>query len=173
MEQTDIITQLGKNIKRNSALETLMQIDGVLESLNVYAYKNWIEGEIVDGPHIERYWVTVTLLYPHKMMPDPTGAERLLKNGCKVFYTKDTLTTAAKLIEPEDTEIDPNHPNKRRAKKVERPVWLVTLEVPRGLIDTVETSRVKVDDMQFDSQSVEQAYDENLGDDDAIISDDT
>jgi len=173
MEQTDIITQLGKNIKRNSALETLMQIDGVLESLNVYAYKNWIEGEIVDGPHIERYWVTVTLLYPHKMMPDPTGAERLLNNGCKVFYTKDTLTTAAKLIEPEDTEIDPNHSNKRRAKKIERPVWLVTLEVPRGLIDTVETSRVKVDDMQFDSHSVEQAYDQNLGDDDAIISDDT
>jgi hypothetical protein len=50
---------------------------------------------------------------------------------------------------------------------------LVTLEVPRGLIDTVETSRVKVDDMQFDSDSVEQAYDDNLGDDDEIISDDT
>lgn len=150
-----------------------MQIDGVLESLNVYAYKNWIEGEIVDGPQIERYWVTVTLLYPHKMMPDPSGAERLLKNGCKVFYTKDTLTTAAKLIEPEDVEIDPNDPNKRRAKKVQRPVWLVTLEVPRGLIDTVESSRVKVDDMQFDSESVEQAYDDNLGDDDEIISDAT
>jgi len=173
MEQADIIAQLGKNIKRNSALETLMQIDGVLESLNVYAYKNWIEGEIVDGPQIERYWVTVTLLYPHKMMPDPSGAERLLKNGCKVFYTKDTLTTAAKLIEPEDVEIDPNDPNKRRAKKVQRPVWLVTLEVPRGLIDTVESSRVKVDDMQFDSESVEQAYDDNLGDDDEIISDAT
>lgn len=173
MEQTDIIAQLGKNIKRNSALETLMQIDGVLESLNVYAYKNWIEGEIVDGPQIERYWVTVTLLYPYKMMPDPTGAERLIKNGCKVYYAKDTLTTAAKLIEPEDSEIDPERPNKRRAKKILRPVWLVTLEVPRGLIDTVESSRVKVDDMQFDSQSVEQAYDDNLGDDDEIISDET
>ena len=173
MEQTDIIAQLGKNIKRNSALETLMQIDGVLESLNVYAYKNWIEGEIVDGPQIERYWVTVTLLYPHKMMPDPDGAERLINNGCKVYYGKDTLTTAAKLIEPEDSEIDPNDPNKRRAKKVLRPVLLVTLEVPRGLIDTVESSRVKVDDMQFDSESVEQAYDDNLGDDDEIISDDT
>ena len=23
---------------------------------NVYAYKNWINGEIVDGPDIERYW---------------------------------------------------------------------------------------------------------------------
>jgi len=171
MEQLDIIAQLGKNIKRNSALETLMQVDGVLESLNVYAYKHWMDGEIVDGPQIERYWVTVTLMYPYKMMPDPEGADRLVKNGCKVFYAKDVLTTAAKLLQPEDVEVNPNNSNKRQAKKIERPVWLITVEVPRGLLDTVETSRIQNDDVDFDNGAIETAYDEGLGDDDAIISD--
>ena len=38
---------------------------------------NWFKGEIVEGPEIEKYWVTVTLMYPHKLMPTP-GAERIL-----------------------------------------------------------------------------------------------
>lgn len=172
MEQTDIIDQLGKNINRNSALETLMQIDGTLESLNVYAYKNWIEGEIVDGPRIERYWVTVTLMYPHKLMPDPTGAERLINNGCKVYFAKDKLITAAKLLEPEDIEVDQKDMNKRKSKKVERDVWLVTLEVPRHLLDVVETSRIKVEDMDLDTDAVESAYDDGM-DDEELISDET
>lgn len=170
MEQTDIIAQLGKNLNRNSALETLMQIDGTLESLNVYAYKNWIEGEVVDGPRIERYWVTVTLMYPRKLMPDPAGAERLINNGCKVYYAKDQLVTAAKLIEPEDVEQDAEDLNKRKAKKVTRDVWLITVEVPRHLLDTIETSRIKVDDIDLDTDAVESAYDDGM-DDEEIISD--
>lgn len=172
MEQTDIIDQLGKNINRNSALETLMQFDGTLESLNVYAYQNWIEGEIVDGPRIERYWVTVTLMYPHKMMPDPEGAERLINNGCKVYYAKDKLITAAKLLEPEDVEVDQKDMNKRKAKKVERDVWLITVEIPRSLLDVIETSRIKVEDMELDTDAVEAAYDDGM-DDEELISDET
>ena len=83
MDQTDIVSQLDNNINSNSALETLMQVDNVLERLNVYAYQNWIEGEVVEGPRIERYWVTVTLMYPRKLMPDPSGAERILDFGAK------------------------------------------------------------------------------------------
>ena len=73
MEQTDIIAQLGKNINRNSALETLMQIDGTLESLNIYAYENWLEGEIdVAG--------TITLVYDHHT-PNLTSKLIRLQHG--------------------------------------------------------------------------------------------
>ena len=105
MDQIDIVSQLDNNINSNSALETLMQVDNVLERLNVYAYKNWIEGEVVEGPRIERYWVTVTLMYPEKLMPDPDGATRIIDFGGKVYYAKDKLVTAAKLVDPEDRDV--------------------------------------------------------------------
>ena len=173
MDQLDIIDQLDKNIKRDSALDILMQIDSVFDSLNVYAYKNWINGEIVDGPHIERYWVTVTLMYPHKMMPDPEGAMRIIKNGGKVYFAKDTLITAAKLKTPEDVdpEGDERRPNMPAAKKIERPIWLVTVVLPRQYMDSMTTSKVKVDDISLDTDAVEAAYDDGLGDDDAIRED--
>lgn len=170
MDQIDIINQLDKTVSRGSALTTLMDVENVLDSLNVYAYKNWLEGEIVDGPHIERYWTTVTIMYDYKQMPDPEGAIRLTSNGCKVFYAKDELVSAAKLLEPEDSDqpdgMDGRRPGQPRAKKVVRPVWLVTLEVPRAYLDNISADKIQIDDMSIDLDSVEDAYDDGLGDDD-------
>jgi len=173
MDQLDIIKQLDKNINRNSALDVLLQVDSVLDSLNIYAYKNWIEGEIVDGPHIERYWVTVTLMYPHKLMPDPAGAERIMAKGGKVFFAKDELITAAKLVTPDDVadEPDERRPDMPAAKKIKRPIWLITLELPRNFLDSMTSDKVKIDDLSIDTQAVEDAYDDGLGDDDALRSD--
>jgi hypothetical protein len=173
MDQLDIISQLDKNINRSSALDVLLQVDSVLDSLNIYAYKNWIEGEIVDGPHIERYWVTLTLMYPHKLMPDPAGAERILAKGGKVFFAKDELITAAKLVTPDDVaEIaDERRPDMPAAKKIKRPIWLITLELPRTFLDSMTSDKVKIDDLSIDTQKVEDAYDDGLGDDDALRSD--
>jgi|TARA_R110002074_G_scaffold336462_1_gene506986 hypothetical protein len=172
MDQQDILSSLQQNINSNSALDTLMQVDGTLDRLNVYAYKNWIEGEIIDGPTIDRYWVTLTLMYPRKLMPDPDGAERIIKWGGKVFYAKEDLHTAAKMVDPEDRETPDNQsgmrPGQGRAKKVTRPIWLVTLILPRETMDKISTSEKRVDDMSIDTDSVEAAYDDGLGDDDAI-----
>ena len=156
MDQHDIISSLQQNINSNSALETLMQVDATLDRLNVYAYKNWIEGEIIDGPHIDRYWVTLTIMYPRKLMPDPDGAERIIKWGGKVFYAKEDLVTAAKLVTPDDKDIpdtdDGPRPGQSRAKKVKRPIWLITLELPRETMDKVSTSEKRVDDMSIDTE---------------------
>jgi hypothetical protein len=173
MDQKDILSQLSKNVNRGSALDTLMQVDAVLDNLNVYAYQNWIEGEVVDGPHIERYWVTVTLMYPYKLMPDPTGAERIIKNGGQVYYAQDTLITAAKLNTPEDSDPagDPRRPGQPATKKIQRKVWLVTLELPRNFMDSMTTGKIQVDDMSIDTDAVEDAYDDGLGDDDVIQAD--
>ena len=32
-----------------------MDFERVLDT-SIYAYKNWMEGEIVEGSHIDRYW---------------------------------------------------------------------------------------------------------------------
>lgn len=174
MDQNYIIDTLQNNISRGSALDTLMDVERVLDNLNIYAYQNWIEGEIVEGPHIDRYWVTVTLMYPYKLMPDPEASQRLINNGCKVFYAKDELVTAAKLLEPEDSEgvddADGRRPGQNRAKKVVRPVWLITLEIPRKFMDGFADNQLSVEDQSINADAVEAAYDDGLGDEDAIQS---
>jgi hypothetical protein len=172
MNQDTIIAQLDKNINRSSALETLMQVDGILEDLNIYAYKNWIEGEIVDGPHIKKYMVTVTLMYPRKKMPDPDAVARLQSNDIDVEIKKSKLKDVAKLITPDDVDIpdgpDGMRPGESRTKTIMKPIWLVTLAIPRKYMDGLSAGKIRIDDMSIDSADVEQAYDEGLGDDDAI-----
>ena len=161
MDQNYILDNLKATTSRNSALETLMNLESVIDHANIYAYPNWIEGEIVEGPHIDRYWVTVTLMYPHKLMPDPEGAERLLKHGCKVYYAKDELETAAKLKSPDDSEgqdtASERRPGQTRAKMVKKPIWLVTIVVPRKFMDDIEASKLRIEDQAINSDAVEQA----------------
>lgn len=172
MDQLDALDSLERNAKRGSALKTLMEIENVLDKLNIYAYENWIEGEIVDGPHIERYWVTATIMYRYKDMPDPEGAQRLTRAGCRVYYAKDTFVSAAKLIGPDDVEVTDSN-GQRAAKEVKQKVWLVTLEIPRNFLDSITTSELRADeyDVDVDMDAVEQAYDEGLGDEDQVNAD--
>ena len=166
MDQNYILNNLKANTSRNSALETLMNLEGVIDHANIYAYANWLEGEIVEGPHIDRYWVTITLMYPHKLMPDPEGAERLLKHGCKVYYAKDELETAAKLKSPDDSEGQDNaserRPGQTRARTIRKPIWLVTLVVPRKFMDDIEASKLRIEDQAINSDSVEQAFADDM-----------
>lgn len=172
MNQENIITQLDKNINRSSALETLMQVDGILEDLNIYAYKNWIEGEIVDGPHIKKYMVTVTFMYSKKNMPDPDAIPRLESNDIAVKMEKSKLKDVAKLVTPDDIETpdgpDGLRPGQSKTKTVMKPIWLVTLAIPRKYMDGLSAGKIRIDDMSIDSADVEAAYDQGLGDDDAI-----
>jgi hypothetical protein len=110
-------------------------------------------------------------MYPRKMMPNPDGAKRLVDAGCKVYYAKDEFVTAAKLETPDDMDYEKlGADGMPRAKEVRRPVWLVTLEIPRSFMDSLVTDRVATDDMNIDNDNVEAAMDEGLGDEDAIRS---
>jgi len=166
MDQNYILDTLKANTSRDSALETLMDMERVMDTSNIYAYANWIEGEIVEGPHIDRYWATVTLMYPRKLMPDPVGAERLINNGCKVYYAEEELISAAKIKTPDDVAqvdgADGKRPGQTRAKKIVKPIWLVTVVIPRKHMEDIETNKLRVDDQNIDSDKVEQAaVDEN------------
>ena len=72
-------------VHRNASLiDVLIEFDQFLDDLNVYSYKNWFEGEVIDGPHLSRYWCEISLMYPYEQMPDPEGGKRLLSRNCKV-----------------------------------------------------------------------------------------
>jgi hypothetical protein len=140
-----------------NAVDTLVEIDRILDRLDIYAYENWFKGEIVDGPWVERHWVECTIMYPQKMMPNPDGAMRLIKNGCKVKYGNDIFETFKKVEASEDIVTNVN--GERHPKIEKHKVWLVNIRFPIGLLDVAEEVK-DIDDVDF--EDVEGAYAQEL-----------
>ena len=78
----------------DSSLISLMDFERVLSEADLYAFKNWQLGELVDGPDIKRYSVACTFMYPERLMPNPKGGKRLLNLGCKVRFLKTSITVS-------------------------------------------------------------------------------
>ena len=87
-EIEELKATLDNLIDSSSDLDILLEFEEVLDNLNLYAYKNWDYGEVIAGPEVSKYWITVTLMYPRKLMPDPDGALRLTKNNCRKLELK-------------------------------------------------------------------------------------
>ena len=78
----DILQNVKDIYMTDSSLNTLLNFERVIDELGLYAFANWQKGELVAGPVYEKYFVTCTFMWPYKMMPDPSGAERLLNYDC-------------------------------------------------------------------------------------------
>ena len=87
----DVIQNTKEIYMSDSALSTLMDFERVLDELDMYVFKNWKAGELVAGPVYEKYFVTCTFMWPHRLMPDPRGAERLMEYDCEIKWNKDVL----------------------------------------------------------------------------------
>jgi len=162
----DVINTLDSAFTSENTLNTLMEFERVLDQMDMYAYENWLRGEVVQGPEVRRYWVTVTLMWPYKLMPDPDAAERLINRGCKVAYSKDVYINPRKILSHEDVEIDDK--GKTRAKLEKTPVWLVTIDMPRHLIGDYSTDTIDVEGQDIDMSAVNDAYDQGLDDESAV-----
>lgn len=122
------LAKLHGNVK---VLDMLLEFERTLDNCNIYAYQNWDKGELVDGPHISRYWFTTTWMYPYEDMPDPDGGQRLLKYGCKVKFSQDYFKAPKKVTGHKDYE----NPSTKQAKIEDLPIWLVKITMPRKFID--------------------------------------
>lgn len=148
----------------NSLTDVLIQMEDFMDSLDLYVFKNWFEGEIVDGPKIRRYWVSMTLKYAYEEMPDPAGAERLIKRGVKVTYRRAEEEVAMEADGPEDF-MNTNKPKMEKNK-----IWLVEIQMPRRFIEELDDSDLEmhVDDELVDVEDVSDARDEVIDDEDAF-----
>ncbi len=72
----------------DASINTLLDFERVLDEADLYAYKNWGLGELVDGPDSKRYSVSCIFMYPEKLMPDPRGGKRLINLGCTIQFKK-------------------------------------------------------------------------------------
>lgn len=130
----DIIKNIESIYDSNTSFQVLKDFEKVLDELDIYVYKNWKEGELCEGPKIDRHWVTCCFMWPQDEMPDPQGGKRLLDYDCKVSYSKSHLIVPRKIEEPDDIR-----PGTKKGKLDRNPIWIVKIKMPKKLIADIYT----------------------------------
>jgi hypothetical protein len=153
--------QVAENIRdiymSEGSLLTLLDFERVLDELDLYAFKNWKIGELVSGPEIGKYQVTCIFMWPEKLMPDPRGARRLLPFDCKVKFKKTLMKVPMKIEDPSDYR-----PGTRKARLVEKKIWLVEITMPKALMSDIRTGSVELEDQDIDLADLDDAYEQDL-----------
>jgi len=139
------------------SLLTLLDFERVLDEMDLYAFKNWDRGELVQGPDIGKYKVGCIFMWPEKLMPDPRGARRLLPFDCDVRFKKTTIKIPIKIEQPADYAAGTH-----TARLVEKHVWLVEIVMPKALISDIRTGSIELEDQDIDLEDLDSAYQEDL-----------
>ena len=155
----DIINNTKDIYMTDSSLNTLLDFERVIDELDIYAFANWKQGEVVEGPIYEKYFVTCTLMWPAKKMPDPRGGERLLEYDCEVKYRKDHLLYPIKVKTPNDFE-----PGTKMPKMARTPVWLVELTIPKKLMRDIQQGSLELEGETIDMEDIDQGFEQGVDD---------
>jgi hypothetical protein len=149
--------QVAKNIRdiylSEGSLLTLLDFERVIDSLDVYAFKNWDIGELVQGPTVSKYKVACVFLWPENLMPDPRGGRRLLPFDCEVQYKKTNMKIPIKIEDPEDYK-----PGTKIARIIEKKVWLVKIIMPKSLMSDIRTGSNELEEQEFDLSELDDAW---------------
>lgn len=153
--------QVSKTIKNlylsDGSVNSLLDFERVLDEVDIYAFKNWDLGELVQGPEIRRYTVTCTFMWLADNMPDPRGANRLLPFDCTVKYKKSTMQIPVKMKGPEDFREGTKKP-----KIIKKDVWLVEITMPKDLITDIQTGSTELEGQDIDLEDLNLAYEQDL-----------
>ena len=141
----------------DGSISTLIDFERVLDEADLYAYKNWDLGELVDGPEIRKYSVICTFMYPFKLMPNPRGGVRLTNVGCTVHFKKTKIKVPIEIKDPSDFVAGTRYP-----KMAEREVWLVRIAMPKQLMNEIREGSIDLADQTIDLQDLDDAYEQDL-----------
>ena len=141
----------------DGSLTTLLDFERVLDEMDVYAFRNWEIGELVAGPDISKYTVGVTFMWPERMMPDPRGGKRLLPFDCTVTYKRQKIKIPIQINDPADYI-----PGTKKARIVEKPVWLVEIVMPKRLMSEIRTGAIEMEGQEIDLDELDAAYEQDL-----------
>jgi len=152
-----IIQNVKKIYMTDSNLENLLDYERVLDEMDIYTFDNWKKGELVEGPIFEKYFVTCTWMWDYRKMPDPRGGERLLSYGCEVSYKESILEYPVKVKSPDDFQ-----PGTRVGKMVKKPIWLVTITMPKKLMADIEQGSIELENESIELEDMEDVEEDNL-----------
>ena len=138
-------------------IDIMMDVEDYLDGNNIYAFANWIHGELVGGPFIKKYWITVIFKWSYEKMPDPRAARRLLAQGTQVAFEKAFENESVKVRTPADYQPGTKKPRLRRV-----PVWLVTIKIPRRFVQNLNQEVLDLYDQDVDIETIEKARPQEL-----------
>lgn len=154
---TSIVDTVKGIMTSDGSISVLLDFERVMDEADVYAYKNWLLGELVQGPNIGRYSVTCTFMWPYKLMPDPRAVKRLLAVGCDVKWEKSKIKVPVEVENYDDFIQGTMYP-----KSVDREVWLVKITIPMELMDDIKEGSIDIAGSSIDLKDLDAAYDEDL-----------
>jgi hypothetical protein len=149
--------QVAKNIKdiytSDGTLTTLLDFERVLDSMDLYAFKNWELGELVQGPTVTKYKVSCIFLWPENLMPDPRGGRRLLPFDCEVKFKRTQMKIPIKIEDPVDYR-----PGTKIARIIEKKIWLVEITIPKSLMSDIRTGSIDLEEQELELEELDNAY---------------
>jgi hypothetical protein len=145
----------------DGSMATLLDYERVLDEADLYAYKNWELGELVQGPDVKRYTVSCIFMWPYKLMPDPRACKRLASIGCKIKFKKTHIKVPVEVLDYEDFV-----PGTRYPKMAKRHIWLVYIEMPKELMDEIREGSIDLADQTIDLEELSDSYEDDLDQED-------
>lgn len=155
-EWTAIVQNIKGIMTSDGTMSTLLDFERCLDEADLYAFKNWELGELVDGPVITRYAVSATFMWPAKLMPDPRGAKRLVPLGCQVKFKKTDVKVPVQINEPSDYKPGTHYP-----RLIDREVWLVNITIPRQLMNDIREGSIDIADQTIELEDLDDAYEQD------------
>ena len=146
----DIIKNVQSLYAVGPTLGILKDFERVIDELDVYVFKNWDNGELLEGPKDHRHFVECSFMWPADEMPDPAGGKRLLDRGCKITYEQDTLLKPREIKSPEDYR-----PGTTKGKIDGHTIWVVNIKMPKELIGNFKHGQDIDDDQDYTDNTPE------------------
>lgn len=162
IDYTSIIDTVKGIFTSDGSIATLLDFERVLDDADLYAFKNWELGELVQGPDVKRYTVSCTFMFPYKLMPDPRGAKRLVSLGCKIKFKKTKIKVPVKVEDYGDFV-----PGTKYPKMDEKSVWLVYIQIPTELVGDIKQGSIDLAGQTIDLDELDDSYEEDLDKDGA------
>lgn len=162
IDYVSVISTVKGIFTSDGAMNTLLDFERVLDEADVYAFRNWDLGELVQGPDVRRYTVSCIFMWPYNLMPNPKGGVRLANIGCKVKFAKGEIEVPVEIKNYDDYVPGTTYP-KMKPKKV----WFVYIEIPKDLLDDIKEGSIDLADDTIDLQEIEDAYDKDLDTEDS------
>lgn len=160
-------TQTLQNLfDQDGLLDILLGVEEYFDNMDLYAYKNWIDGILVEGPIVSKYWVEVTFKYTHDTFPDPRGALIFEKQGTKIFVKPDyEIKPLSHPRSDEDMQdVSLQFGSAKLPKDVKEPILLVKFQIPRVLVNPESFDEYKIKTSDFNHNSLMDNDDTNTDD---------
>jgi hypothetical protein len=155
----DLLNNTKEIFMTDSAVNSLLDFERVIDELDLYAFANWKQGELVVGPKYSKYFISCDFMWPYKKMPDPRGAKRLSEYGCSITYTQDIFEHPEEVKSPNDFK-----PGTKVPRTVTSPIWLVSIVMPKKLMSDIKQGALELESGTVDLEDIDSAYESGLDD---------